>query len=167
MKHNIKKLDNSSFIIIPILVIGLAIYHSRLVEYVLLIIASFFIVNIVLKLRRYIKYKLSHVDTMTGLEFEKYVAKYLRDQGYKTKLTEKYDLGIDIVAVKDGIRYGVQVKRYKGVVGANAVRQAVTALNLYDCDRAMVITNSYFSKTAIRLALSNDCILLDRDFLLK
>jgi len=167
MKHNIKKLDNSSFIIISILVIGLAIYHSRLVEYVLLIIASFFIINIVLKLRRYIKYKLSHVDTMTGLEFEKYVAKYLRDQGYKTKLTEKYDLGIDIVAVKDGIRYGVQVKRHKGVVGANAVRQAVTALNLYDCDRAIVITNSYFSKTAIRLALSNDCILLDRDFLIE
>ena len=69
--------------------------------------------------------------------------------------------------MKDGIRYGVQVKRHKGVVGANAVRQAVTALNLYDCDRAIVITNSYFSKTAIRLALSNDCILLDRDFLLK
>ena len=95
-----------------------------------------------------IKYKLSHVDTMTGLEFEKYVAKYLRNQGYKTNLTEKYDLGIDIVAVQDGIRQGVQVKRYKGVVGANAVRQSVTALNLYDCDRAMVVTNSYFSNTA-------------------
>ena len=46
---------------------------------------------------------------MTGIEFEKYVAKYLQKQGYKTELTEKYDLGIDIVAVKDGIRYGVQV----------------------------------------------------------
>ena len=103
---------------------------------------------------------------MTGLEFEKYVAKYLKNQGYKTKLTEKYDLGIDIVAVKDGIRYGVQVKRYKGVVGANAVRQAVTALNLYECDRAMVITNSYFSKTAIILARSNACFLVDRDSIL-
>ena len=46
---------------------------------------------------------------MTGIEFEKYVAKYLRKQGYKTELTEKYDLDIDIVAVKEGIRYGVQV----------------------------------------------------------
>ena len=167
MKHNIKKLDNSSFIIISILVIGLAINHSKIVEYILIAITTLFLIKLLLKLRRYIKYKLSHVDTMTGLEFEKYVAKYLRNQGYKTKLTEKYDLGIDIVAVKDGIRYGVQVKRHKAVVGANAVRQAVTALNLYDCDRAMVITNSYFSKTAIRLANSNDCILLDRDFLIK
>ena len=166
MKHNIKKLDNSSFIIISILVIGLAIYHSKVVKYILLIIAALVLIKLLIKLRRYIKYKLSHVDTMTGLEFEKYVAKYLRNQGYKTKLTEKYDLGIDIVAVKDGIRYGVQVKRYKGVVGANAVRQAVTALNLYECDRAMVITNSYFSKTAIILARSNACFLVDRDSIL-
>ena len=148
MKHYKKKLDNTSFIILSILVIGLAIYHSKIVEYILLIIAVLVLIKILLKLRRFIKYKLSHVDTMTGLEFEKYVTKYLRNQGYKTNLTEKYDLGIDIVAVKDGIRYGVQVKRYKGVVGANAVRQAVTALNLYDCDRAMVVTNSYFSNTA-------------------
>jgi len=70
MKHTIKKLDKTSFIIISILVIGLAINYSRVVEYVLMIIASFFIINIVLKLRRYIKYKLSHVDTMTRLEFE-------------------------------------------------------------------------------------------------
>jgi len=148
MKHYKKKLDNTSFIILSILVIGLAIYHSKIVEYILLIIAVLVLIKILLKLRRFIKYKLSHVDTMTGLEFEKYVTKYLRNQGYKTNLTEKYDLGIDIVAVKDGIRYGVQVKRYKGVVGANAVRQSVTALNLYDCDRAMVVTNSYFSNTA-------------------
>ncbi len=167
MKHYKKKLDNTSFLILSILVIGLAINHTKVVEYVLIAITTLFLIKLLLKLRRYIKYKLSHVDTMTGLEFEKYVAKYLKNQGYKTKLTEKYDLGIDIVAVKDGIRYGVQVKRHKGVVGANAVRQAVTALNLYDCDRAMVITNSYFSKTAIRLANSNDCILLDRDFLIE
>jgi len=143
-----KKLDDKSYFILLILIAGLVISHSKIVKYVLCIIGALILINLSLKLRSYIKYKLSHVDTMTGLEFEKYVTKYLRNQGYKTNLTEKYDLGIDIVAVKDGIRYGVQVKRYKGVVGANAVRQAVTALNLYDCDRAMVVTNSYFSNTA-------------------
>jgi len=112
MKHYKKKLDNTSFIILSILVIGLAIYHSKVVENILLIISALILIKLLIKLRRYIKYKLSHVDTMTGLEFEKYVAKYLQKQGYKTELTEKYDLGIDIVAVKDGIRYGVQVKRH-------------------------------------------------------
>jgi len=161
-----KKLDDKSYFLLLILVAGSAINHSKIVEYILYIIGALILINILLRLRRYIKYKLSHVDTMTGLEFEKYVAKYLREQGFKTHLTEKYDLGIDIVATKDGVRYGVQVKRHKGVVGANAVRQAVTALNIYNCDRGMVITNSYFSKTAIKLAESNNCILLGREGLM-
>jgi len=156
-----KKLDDKSYFVLLILVAGLAINHSKIVKYILCIAVTIILISILLWLRRYIKYKLSHVDTMTGLEFEKYVAKYLREQGFKTQLSEKYDLGIDIVATKDGVRYGVQVKRHKGVVGANAVRQAVTALNIYNCDRAMVITNSYFSKPAILLAESNDCRLLE------
>ena len=161
-----KKLDNKSYFLLLILVAGLLISYSESVEYILYIIGALILINIMLRLRRYIKYKLSHLDTMTGLEFEKYVAKYLRKEGFETQLTEKYDLGIDIVAIKDGVRYGVQVKRHKGVVGANAVRQAVTALNLYDCNRAMVITNSYFSKSAIILARSNACFLIDRDSIL-
>jgi len=161
-----KKLDNKSYFLLLILVAGLLISYSESVEYILYIIGALILINIMLRLRRYIKYKLSHLDTMTGLEFEKYVAKYLRKKGFETQLTEKYDLGIDIVAIKDGVRYGVQVKRHKGVVGANAVRQAVTALNLYDCNRAMVITNSYFSKSAIILARSNACFLIDRDSIL-
>ena len=112
MKHYKKKLDNTSFLILSILVIGLAINHSKIVEYILITITTLFLIKLLLKLRRYIKYKLSHVGTMTGLEFEKYVAKFLKKNGYMTELTEKYDLGIDIVAVKDGIRYGVQVKRH-------------------------------------------------------
>ena len=161
-----KKLDDKSYFVLLILVAGLAINHSKIAEYILYIAVTIILISILLRLRRYVKYKLSHVDTMTGLEFEKYVAKYLRKQGFKTQLTEKYDLGIDIVAIKDGVRYGVQVKRHKGVVGANAVRQAVTALNLYDCNRAMVITNSYFIKSAIILARSNACFLIDRDSIL-
>lgn len=106
------------------------------------------------------------VDNMTGLEFEKYVAQQLKSQGYKhVRLTEKYDLGVDIIAEKDGIRWGIQVKLYSGLVKADAVRQVVTALKSYNCDRAMVVTNSSFSQTAKELAGSNDCVLLDRDIL--
>jgi restriction system protein len=104
---------------------------------------------------------------MTGLEFEKYVAKLLKSQGYKhVRLTEKYDLGVDIIAEKEGMRWGIQVKRYSGLVKADAVRQAVTALKLYNCDRAMVVTNSHFSHTAKELASSNDCVLIDKNRLI-
>ena len=107
---------------------------------------------------------LKTIDNMSGLEFERYVAKLLKSQGYShVRLTEKYDLGVDIVACKDGICWGIQVKRYSGLVKASAVRQVVTALRKYDCDRAMVVTNSTFSRVAIELANSNDCVLIDRD----
>lgn len=108
------------------------------------------------------------VDIMTGLEFEHYIAGLLKQSGFrKVKLTERYDFGVDIIAEKDGVRWGVQVKRHTGLVKANAVRQVVTALRIYGCDRAMVITNSTFSKVAQRLARANNCVLVDRKGLQK
>jgi HJR/Mrr/RecB family endonuclease len=83
---------------------------------------------------------ISAIDKMTGLEFERYVARLLETQGYSNiRLTEEYDYGIDIIAIKDGITWGIQVKRYSGLVKADAVRQVVTALKKYHCDRAMII----------------------------
>jgi restriction system protein len=103
-------------------------------------------------------------DYMDGLAFEKYVAELLKSQGYtKVTLTERYDLGVDIIALKDGVRWGVQVKRYSNMVKAAAVRQVVTALNQYGCQRAMVVTNSTFSRPAKVLANSNDCVLIGKD----
>lgn len=105
---------------------------------------------------------------MPGLEFELYIADLLKHRGYtNVRLTEKYDLGVDIIAEKNGIRWGIQVKRYSGLVKASAVRQVVTALKFYNCDRTMVVTNSYYSKTAIRLAKYNDCLLVGRDEMIK
>jgi len=102
------------------------------------------------------------IDTMTGLEFERYVAKLLKTRGFaNVRLTEEYDYGIDIIATKNGITWGIQVKRYSGLVCADAIRQVVTALKIYHCDRAMVITNSTFSRPAIALADANDCVLFD------
>lgn len=111
-------------------------------------------------------HRLSDVDTMDGLDFEKYVASLLGEQGFSNiNLTEQYEYGVDIVATKNGVRWGIQVKRYSGLVKADAVRQVITGLRIYDCDRAMVITNSLFSHVAIRLAESNECILIDRNVL--
>lgn len=106
---------------------------------------------------------LKGVDAMDGLDFERYVVNLLRVNGFRNvSLTEKYDLGVDIIAEKDGIRWGVQAKRYSGLVKASAVRQAVTGLRLYGCDQAIVITNSTYTEVARRLANANDCVLVDR-----
>lgn len=103
------------------------------------------------------------VDDMDGIEFEKYVADLLKRNGFHgVRLTEQYDYGVDIIAEKDGIRWGIQAKRYSGPVGADAVRQVVAGLRLYGCDKAMVVTNSTFSTFAKKLAFGNDCVLIDR-----
>ncbi len=105
----------------------------------------------------------SIIDTMTGYQFEKFVADLLKQYGFTdVRLTEHYDLGVDIIAEKDGVRWGIQTKRYNGLVKAIAVRQVVTALRYYKCERGMVITNNYFSRVAIRLAVCNECVLVDR-----
>ena len=56
----------------------------------------------------------------------------------------------------------IQAKNYSGVVGNSAVQQAISAKTFYGCDEAMVVTNSYFSKSAKELALSAGVRLVDR-----
>lgn len=111
-------------------------------------------------LKRY-KAKRGH-HKLDGLAFECYVASLLPGQGFANiRLTERYDLGVDIIAHKDGIIWGIQVKHYHGLVRASAVREVVTALNYYGCQQAMVVTSSVFSRPAVELATSNQCVLVD------
>ena len=106
--------------------------------------------------------QLKNIDAMDGVEFEYYVAGLLRKSGFlNVSLTEKYDYGVDVVADKDGIRWGIQAKRYSGPVGANAIRQVIAGLKLYGCDKSIVVTNSTFTTFAKRLAFGNDCVLVD------
>lgn len=110
--------------------------------------------------------QMSGVDQMDGFSFEKYVVKLLKRQGYRNvRLTEKYDLGIDVIADKAGERWGIQVKRNRKPTKALSVRQAVAALRHYKCTRAMVVSNSIFTGAAKRIASSNDCVLIDRSVL--
>ena len=144
---------------------------EHIAKYVLMVLAAALILIYVLKIRHKVTGRLWHdgvslteIDRMSGLEFEKYLITVLKRQGYGSiSLTEKYDYGVDIVAVKDGITWGIQAKRYKGLVDVDAVRQVVTALAKYRCQRSMVITNSYYTEVAKEMARCNKCILIDRD----
>ncbi len=110
---------------------------------------------------------LGSIDQMSGLEFEYCVGQLLKGQGFTHLVfTERYDYGVDIVAEKDGVRWGIQVKRYSSLVKASAVRQVVATLKQYNCGRGMVISNNYFSRVAAELARSNDCVLIDRSKLI-
>ncbi len=166
--------DFVSYVIVAVLLVSLWTHrvavlqplHAAIpfVPVILLFLAAMGAVKIYRKLRR----PDATINTMTGLEFERYVAGLLKNSGYtQVKLTEEYDLGVDIVAEKNGITWGIQIKRYSGLVGADAVRQVVTALPMYRCNKAMVITNSTFSRPAIMLADANNCLLIDGSQLAK
>jgi len=100
---------------------------------------------------------------MNGKDYEKRCADYLRAHGYRhARLTgNSGDYGVDIVASKRRHRYAVQCKFYSRPVGVAAVQQVVGGMAYYGCDRALVITNSTFTKQARELAMSNEVELLD------
>lgn len=100
---------------------------------------------------------------MTGLEYEHVVARYLQGNGYTNVVVTQAsgDYGIDVIAYKDGHKYAIQCKYYTGSVSLDAVQEAVAGKVMYDCDRAMVVTNSTFTKSARQLAQANGVILLD------
>ena len=107
------------------------------------------------------------MDSLDGYEFERIVADLLRSTGYSNvqRTTGGGDFGADILATKGGIRYAIQCKRYSGNVGVKALQEAIGARDYYRCDKAMVITNSYFTKSAIKFAKGTNCVIFDRDVL--
>lgn len=104
-------------------------------------------------------------DTMEGHDFEYYCADLLRKDGFSNvEVTrESGDQGIDILAEKSGIRYGIQCKCYSNNIGNSAVQQAFAGKTFYHCHIAAVLTNRYFTRSAKQLAEQNQVLLWDRD----
>ena len=99
----------------------------------------------------------------SGEEYEVAVSEWLRTQGYyDVHLTVTTgDYGVDITARNGYIKYAIQCKYYSDSVGVSAVQQVIAGMAHYQCNRGMVITNSYFTKNAIELARENGVVLLE------
>ena len=104
-------------------------------------------------------------DEMDGHEFERFCAKVLTLNGFQdVKVTQgSGDQGIDIIAFKDGIKYGIQCKCYNSTIGNRAVQEVFAGKTFYQCHVGVVLTNSYFSSSAIELAKHDGIALWDRD----
>lgn len=65
-------------------------------------------------------------DKMTGYEFERFCAELLKVNGFvDVKITKgSGDQGIDIIARKDDIKYGIQCKCYDSDIGNKSVQEA-------------------------------------------
>ena len=108
------------------------------------------------------------IDQMDGRSFEMFIANLFESRGYKTTLTKTSgDYGIDVIIENDFLKIGIQTKCYTQKVGNFAIQEAFTGLKHYKLDKAMVITNNYFTSAAIQLAKENNVILWDRNKLIQ
>ena len=108
-------------------------------------------------------------DTLEGHKFETFCAELLRKNGFeRVNVTQgSGDQGIDILAFRDGIKYGIQCKCYSTDIGNKAVQEVYAGKTFYECHVGVVLTNQFFTKSAVELAKKNGIILWDRNKLLE
>lgn len=121
------------------------------------------------KIKRFSKAQIGTIDQMKGEEFEEYTKFLLEKVGYENvKVTKAIgDQGIDVIATKNKQKIGIQCKRYKSNVGNKAIQEAYAGIGYYSLDKAIVLTNSNFTKSAIDLANKLNVELWDRKKLIK
>ena len=105
-------------------------------------------------------------DTMTGPEFERYVARLMRRTGFREVRVSggAGDLGADIVArAPDGRRVVVQCKRYTGPVGDPHIQKFNgTVRTIHGADVALFVTTGRPTTRAYDLADRCGIVLVDR-----
>lgn len=135
---------------------GLTVFLIALISVLAVLIIKF-------ALYKY-KWSLKRIDKMKGADFEDFMKSVYELLGYRVQKTKKSgDQGIDLIIKKHFKSTGIQLKRYSGTVGNSAVQEAVAGKRFYKLDRICVLTNTYFTKSAIELAKANKVELLNRE----
>jgi hypothetical protein len=88
-------------------------------------------------------------------DFEDFIAQVFKDNGYEVQQTSySGDFGADLILEKDKSRIAVQVKKYsaENKVGVKDINQLIGGQRYYNCDDALIITTSSFTKSGSELA---------------
>jgi HJR/Mrr/RecB family endonuclease len=106
---------------------------------------------------------------LNGSDFERLLYRLYETMGYSVQLSAKVgDQGGDLIVTKDQERILIQAKCYNNsTAGNSAIQEAVAARNHYDCNKAVVVTTSSFTREATELAKTNGVELIPRDVLQK
>ena len=100
----------------------------------------------------------------TGHEYEYFVAAYLKRKGYKniTITPKSGDYGADIICADNSNNtIAVQCKLYNKPVGYKAIEEVVSGMHYYRCNKAMVVTNTTYTKQAKEAAAKIGITLLE------
>lgn len=109
-------------------------------------------------------YEEFNYDLLDGHGFEYFCADLLRYNGFENvRVTSgSGDFGVDILCEYKSISYAVQCKCYSNTVGNKAVQEIFSGKAFYNCGKAVVITNSYFTAAAEETARMTGVELWDR-----
>lgn len=107
------------------------------------------------------------IDELDGHDFEDYCASLLKTNHFKDVHVTKGsgDFGLDILAERDGVTYGIQCKRYDKPIGVSAIQQAYAGRDYYGRMVGAVMTNQYFTDAAVKMAQALNIMLWDRDYI--
>lgn len=109
-------------------------------------------------------YTLEYIDSLDGYLFEDYLGKLFKEFGYEVEQTPySGDYGADLIISDHTKRIVIQAKNYSSNVGNSAIQEVIAAEAHYGCDKAMAITNSYYTKSAEELSKTTGVILIDRN----
>lgn len=133
-------------------------------------ISLFFVVFILILIiaKRFKRdWKHSEIDEMEGHDFEYFCADLLKRRGFvEVEVTKgSGDYGVDILAEKEGVTYGIQCKCYQDPVGVKAIQEAYAGKEYYDRMVGVVMTNQYFTQPAVEAAKKLKILLWDRGYL--
>lgn len=113
------------------------------------------------------KSNMLQIDKMDGIVFEHYLKELFKSQGYKVRVTKQSgDFGADLILEKGKEIKVIQAKRYNRNVGVRAIQEVRSAIDHYNAHEGWVITNSYYTNEAKKLAETNHVYLIDRPMLM-
>ncbi len=103
-------------------------------------------------------------DIISGEHYETLCRNLLQARGWRVETTPVTgDQGADLIADAGGCRVVIQCKFYSQPVGNKAVQEAHAAVGFHAGDRAAVVSNASFTKSAKQLADANGVLLLHHD----
>ena len=108
-----------------------------------------------------------HPDEMEGHEFEFFCAELLEKRGFiEVEVTKASgDYGVDILAEKEGITFAIQCKCHNSPIGVKAIQEAYAGRDYYDRMVGAVMTNQYFTASAVKAAKKLKILLWDRGYI--
>lgn len=156
-----KKKQQNRYLIISLgiyFTIALILEYPQIVVLVALVCITLFLLYSYVKVNRnkFKAHTMSYIEQMSPFQFEEYICNLYKQLGYKNAYCtpKSGDFGADVIAQNKYEKLAIQVKRYKEThsTGVKAVQEIIAAKNYYHATRAVVLTTSYFTKSAKTLA---------------